>query len=430
DILFPLIGEHGGRVIKTIGDSIMASFDNPLQGVNCAVKMQQALSAYNKSKPEDEKIKVRMGLHFGEAVVDEKDLFGDVVNTSARVEARADAYEILISSSLKQQIDNAGLPLVFLGSDFVKGKNQRIDFFLINWNNRDHDEVVQSWKLRRTGATVKEKTGKTAAKVSIKKNINLNKKAAELKPLSHKGNPYLNRVMLPHPEMFFGRRALVKRIFTRLTAQRPQSISLVGERRIGKSSLLNYLNFPSTRLAAVEEPEQYIQLFVDFQQLRALDENGLIGVIFKELERQLGDNISLRTSADFDGIHSLCETLTKAGYKLVLFFDEFESVTKNEKIGPEFYSFFRSLANNYPLAFVTASGRNLKDMCVTHEISDSPFFNIFTVQNVGLFRSDEAYELICGPSAQNGICVRPGLNIWRPRGRAPPTWRGRKRRGR
>jgi class 3 adenylate cyclase len=407
DLLFPVIKAHGGRVIKTIGDSIMASFENPLDGVTSAINMQQALTRYNKDKPDDEKIRVRMGLHFGEAVVDEKDLFGDVVNTSARVEARAYAGEIIISSSLKKQIESSGLPVVFLGSDFVKGKNQRIDFFLINWDNRHPDDIAESWKHRNTPSAGREKKASSAPKVVIRRNIDLRAGAAKPKPLSAKGNPYLNRVMLPHPAMFFGRKALIRRIFTRLTAQRPQSVSLVGERRIGKSSLLNYLNFPGTRLAFTEDAEQYIQLFIDFQQLRTLDEGGLIAVIFKELERQLKEHITLRLAPDFDGMHYLCEAVTQAGYKFILFFDEFESVTKNEKIGPEFYSFFRSLANNFSLAFVTATGRNLKDMCVTHEISDSPFFNIFTVQNVGLFKNDEAYELITGPSAHNGIPLEP-----------------------
>jgi len=45
DILFPIVKDHGGKVIKTIGDSIMASFDNPLQSVTCAIKMQKALAA-------------------------------------------------------------------------------------------------------------------------------------------------------------------------------------------------------------------------------------------------------------------------------------------------------------------------------------------------------------------------------------------------
>ncbi|MBN1797371.1 MAG: hypothetical protein JW822_02260 [Spirochaetales bacterium] len=407
DILFPIIKDHGGKVIKTIGDSIMASFDNPLQGVTSAVKMQKALALFNKGKPADEKIKVRMGLHFGQAVVDEKDLFGDVVNTSARVEAKANADEIVISSSLKKQIASTDLPLVFLGSDFVKGKKQRIDFFLINWNNREQEEIARSWKERIQIKVSVEKQGTAKTKIIIKRNMDFKKMAALVKPLKKKGNPYLNRVMLPHPEMFYGRKGLVKRVVTRLTGQRPQSISLVGERRIGKSSLLNFLNFPATRINLMEDPEQYIQLFIDFQQLRTINESEFIAVIFKELVKQLGDNITIQLPPNFDGMRMLCEKIAEAGFKFIMFFDEFESVTKNEKIGPEFYSFFRSLANNYPVAFVTASGRNLKDMCVTHEISDSPFFNIFAVQNVGLFKENEAYALITEPSAENGLPLAP-----------------------
>lgn len=355
----------------------------------------------------DENIKVRIGIHFGQAVVDEKDLFGDVVNTSARVEAKAHAGEIIISSSLKKEIASADLPLVFLGSDYVKGKKQRIDFFLINWNNREQEEIARSWKERIHIKVIVEKAAAPKTKIAIKQNIDFKRKASLVKPLAKKGNPYLNRVMLPHPEMFYGRKGLVKRVLTRLTGQRPQSISLVGERRIGKSSLLNFLNFPTTRINLIEDPEQYIQLFIDFQQLRTIDESEFIAVIFKELVKQLGDNITIRITPNFDGMHLLCEKIAEAGFKFIMFFDEFESVTKNEKIGPEFYSFFRSLANNYPVAFVTASGRNLKDMCVTHEISDSPFFNIFAVQNVGLFKQDEAYALITESSAQNGIPLEP-----------------------
>jgi len=55
------------------------------------------------------------------------------------------------------------------------------------------------------------------------------------------------------------------------------------------------------------------------------------------------------------------------------------------------------------VAFVTASGKNLKDMCATHVISDSPFFNIFAVQHLSIFRENEALELISQPSYECGV---------------------------
>ncbi len=412
DLLFPIIAAHGGQVIKTIGDSIMASFSDPAEAVVGAVEMQRALAVYNRTQPVQRRIRVRMGLHTGEAVVDDRDLFGDMVNTSARVESKADGEEIIISSSLHQQLAASAPPCVHLGSEPIKGKKQRLDLYLVNWNGRTEDEIALSWKRRATASKPAEARPegppvKGAARVIIKGNVDLKARAAAVTPVPTGGNPYLNRVMLPHKSMFFGRQSLIKRVMGRIGAARPQSVSIVGERRIGKSSLLSYLNFPSTRLEMLDNPESFIYVFIDFQQLRATGPDDIIGVIFKELERTLGDRIEIASPANYEGMRLLAEAVREAGCRLVLFCDEFESVTKNDKIKPDFYSYFRSLANNYPLAFVAASGRNLKDMCVTHEISDSPFFNIFAVQHVGLFRSDEARSLITGPSAAAGTPLAP-----------------------
>ncbi|MBN2350981.1 MAG: adenylate/guanylate cyclase domain-containing protein [Spirochaetales bacterium] len=413
DLLFPIITAHGGTVIKTIGDSIMASFADPGRAVEGAVAMQRALEEYNRTKNEQHRIRVRMGLHYGEAVVDDRgtsgDLFGDMVNTSARVESKAEGAEIIISASLCGRVGSSGIPTVHLGSEPIKGKKEKLDLYLVNWNGRTEEEILVSWQRRAAPPPPEARpaSGVRAPRVVVKGNVDLKDLAKKIPPPAARGNPYLNRVMIPHEAMFFGRRALVKRIAGRIGAARPQSVSVVGERRIGKSSLLNYLNFPSVRLALLDRPESLLHVFIDFQQLRATGPDDIIAVIFKELERSLGDRIEIAAPADFDGMRLLAEAVKEAGLKLVLFCDEFESVTKNEKIKPDFYSYFRSLANNYPLAFVAASGRNLKDMCVTHEISDSPFFNIFAVQHVGLFSEDEAKELVTVPSAAAGAPLAP-----------------------
>jgi class 3 adenylate cyclase len=414
DLLFPIVAAHGGRVIKTIGDSIMASFSDPGRAVAGAVGMQRALAEHNRGQPQQRRIRVRMGLHTGEAVVDNADLFGDMVNTSARVESKADGEEIIISSFLRDQLPATALPCVLLGSEAIKGKKERLDLYLVNWNGRNEEEIALSWQ-RRASAPVSGPSearpdvtpAKGAARVVIKGNVDLKVLAAGVPPLANRGNPYLNRVMLPHKAMFFGRQTLIKRIMGRIGAARPQSVSIVGERRIGKSSLLHYLNLPSTRLELLDRPGSFIYVFIDFQQLRATGPDDIIGVIFKELERTLGDKIEIASPANYEGMRLLAEAAREAGYKLILLCDEFESVTKNDKIKPDFYSYFRSLANNYPLAFVAASGRHLKDMCVTHEISDSPFFNIFSVQHVGLFRPEEAQELVSVPSAAAGTPLAP-----------------------
>ncbi len=403
DLLFPVIAEAGGRVIKTIGDSIMASFEDPESGVGCAIAMQKRLAEYNAGREKKQKIRVRMGLHFGRAVVDEKDLFGDVVNTAARVEARADGEEIIISSELADKCDASRFPIVFLGSDTVKGKAREIRFFMVNWNGRREEELLASWegRTKAKAAPALSANEKSGRKYVVKGTLPVKNPSLS----SRHGNPYLNRVMISHPSMFFGRVTLVKRIMGRLSSEKPQSVSIVGERRIGKSSLLNFLTFESTRKEHLGDTGKYVFAFVDFQQVRSGNPDEVAAAIFQELRKSVECDSTGRE--DFDGIRSLCECLTDDGYKLILLFDEFESITKNPAIGPDFYSYFRSLANNYGVAFVTASGRNLKDMCVSRQISDSPFFNIFAVNYVGLFGRDEARRLVTGPSAEYGIPLAP-----------------------
>jgi hypothetical protein len=358
--------------------------------------------------------------------MEERDLFGDMVNTAARVESRADGEEILISGSLKQALE-AGppAPLVFLGSEAVKGKKQKIDFYLVNWDGREDAEVLAAWSRRKAAATGPAQPAASVSKapevpapqapgvapaggpsrrVLIRALPPLQAPAEA--PAAH-GNPYLNRVMIPSPAMFFGREAQVRRIMGRLSAERPQSVSIVGERRIGKSSLLNHLTSPGLRLALQPDAGRYLYLLLDFQQMRAIGEQEFLGLIFDGLRRQLGEALELEVSEDFDGLRALAEGIAAAGLRLILLADEFESVTKNERLGAELYSFLRSLANNYPVGFITASARNLKDMCVSHQIADSPFFNIFAVTHLGLFREEEALALIREPSAARGRPLEP-----------------------
>jgi class 3 adenylate cyclase len=416
DLLFPLIEGAGGRVIKTIGDSIMASFEDPTRAVQCAIQMQEAIRAYNAEASVAQVFHVRMGLHHGRAVVDERDLFGDMVNTAARVEARAEGDEILVSGAVQEMLADSGIPLVLLGEDSVKGKEVKVRFHLVNWQGRAEEEVRSKWEGRRQqGAPGRQRVAEgqepaartTAGGIRIVRRPDPQREVEAQKAPPGRGNPYLNRVMIPRPEMFFGREAMVRRIMNRIAGESTQSISLVGERRIGKSSLLNHLRAARTRVSHLTQPDSCLFLLIDFQQARTLDQEQFFTVVFAEARRQLGGIVELEARADDEGMRLLCEAVSAAGLKLVFLFDEFECVTKNERLRPEFYSFLRSLANTWSVGFITASGRDLKDMCASHEISDSPFFNIFSVLRVGLLGREEGLALIVGPSAARGIPLAP-----------------------
>ena len=80
DLLFPIVGEHRGRIVKTIGDAIMAVFQADADAVGCAIAMQQTLAEHRRGQPRDA-IHVRIGVHAGEALERDGDVFGDTVNT-------------------------------------------------------------------------------------------------------------------------------------------------------------------------------------------------------------------------------------------------------------------------------------------------------------------------------------------------------------
>lgn len=97
-LLFPKVTAHKGRVVKTIGDSIMAVFESPLAAVLCGSEMMRTLKSETWSS--DDPIHIRIGVHFGQVLRDGDDVFGDAVNTAARINSAANPDEVLVSEEL------------------------------------------------------------------------------------------------------------------------------------------------------------------------------------------------------------------------------------------------------------------------------------------------------------------------------------------
>ncbi|HXJ82722.1 MAG TPA: AAA family ATPase [Candidatus Methylomirabilis sp.] len=100
EIVRAQLDKHAGQEIKTIGDSFMIAFDSARKAVECAVDIQRGLHAYNRAHPA-QLVKVRIGLHTGEAIRSGRDLLGTSVDAAARIMARAEGEQILISDILK-----------------------------------------------------------------------------------------------------------------------------------------------------------------------------------------------------------------------------------------------------------------------------------------------------------------------------------------
>jgi adenylate cyclase len=98
------ITTNRGREIKTIGDAFMVVFQQPLDALRCAIAMQKGLYAFNKPRSVNDHLKVRIGLYQGEAVVTEKDVFGEAVNIAARMESITEPGGISCSADIYQAV--------------------------------------------------------------------------------------------------------------------------------------------------------------------------------------------------------------------------------------------------------------------------------------------------------------------------------------
>lgn len=215
-------------------------------------------------------------------------------------------------------------------------------------------------------------------------------------------NPYLNRVMIQNPEDFYGRKREVRKIFSRLDAPQPQCISVVGDRRIGKSSLLNHVFNEGVRRKHMTQADKSVFVFMDFQSNHCKDSTGFIRLLLSGLPAECRGGQSANDSPSFTDLEVAAANLDSQGRRLLVLMDEFERITNNDAFEQVFFSNLRSLANLYNVAYVTSSYAELQDLCHTREISDSPFFNIFSNLPLGPFRPETAAELVRDPSERQG----------------------------
>src|SRR5271170_7346608 len=104
ELLDPKIAEHHGRIVKTTGDGMLVEFASAVDAARCAMEVQRGMVEQNATAPPAERIEFRVGIHVGDIIVDDSDIFGDGVNIAARLEGIAEAGGICISDDAQRQI--------------------------------------------------------------------------------------------------------------------------------------------------------------------------------------------------------------------------------------------------------------------------------------------------------------------------------------
>ena len=128
----PAIASHRGRIVKTTGDGMLVEFASAVDAVRSAVDVQRAIAAQNADVPQDVRIEFRIGIHVGDIIIDDNDIFGDGVNIAARLEGIAEPGGICISAAACDQVrGKVSVDFADLGDQNLKNIARPIRVFAV-----------------------------------------------------------------------------------------------------------------------------------------------------------------------------------------------------------------------------------------------------------------------------------------------------------
>ena len=165
DMLSPIIKYHEGTIIKMVGDSIMASFDDSYKAVKAAIEMQRRLFEYNVNLPWKELIMIRIGINFGKGIIEDNDVYGNVVNEASKLVSIGEPEQILVSESIYEKLQPMkDIPFSPLKNDQSSNGNLKLKIHIVRWQEadqiRDKELTIVSLAIISRTSFIKEEEGK------------------------------------------------------------------------------------------------------------------------------------------------------------------------------------------------------------------------------------------------------------------------------
>jgi uncharacterized protein len=207
-------------------------------------------------------------------------------------------------------------------------------------------------------------------------------------------NPYTNRGTILKPEDFFGRVEQLEDIYKRIIGG--QSVSIIGERRIGKSSLLNAISFERENY---DLPGTFHFVFLDLQSIAGCTEDFFLEFLIDVISE------NTKQSPEGTGRRALWKMahLRSKKERLIVLLDELDALTQNDRIFPDLFAFLRSWSTQCAVPLIVAFREGSIERIAEDEKTGSPFLNMFGSVYLGPLEKQEAEELIATPSQSHGI---------------------------
>lgn len=147
-VVEPLVAKHGGRIVKRMGDGFLVEFTSAVVAVACAVDWQEAMVAWRESEGNENPLRIRIGLHLGDIISRDGDIFGNGVNIAARLESLSPPDGICLSEDIYRHITQVpGWRYTNLGPQELKN----IQATLTVWSltRQTSQRTMPAWKLPR-----------------------------------------------------------------------------------------------------------------------------------------------------------------------------------------------------------------------------------------------------------------------------------------
>lgn len=153
ELIEPEIARHHGQIFKLMGDGMLAEFGSVVDAVECAVSLQRGLAERNAAVPEDQRIRVRIGINLGEVIVEGEDRYGEGVNVAARLQQLADPDGICVSGKVAREVEKK-LAFGFepMGEQKVKNIAEPVQVFRVILERQNPRQPVRSSLPRRAWA--------------------------------------------------------------------------------------------------------------------------------------------------------------------------------------------------------------------------------------------------------------------------------------
>ena len=209
-------------------------------------------------------------------------------------------------------------------------------------------------------------------------------------------NPFYFCCAIRRAQDFHNREAEINQILGLL--RNGQSVSLIGPRRIGKSSLLIHLTRDAVRSQMQLNPPHALFILIDCQEFGGSPPEEIYEALLDGLldaAQEAGMSIEADQSpGTYRALDRVLHQIHKQDTAVVVLLDEFELLAANDQLTPYFFARLRGLTTKYGLAYLTASQRPLFAITAEEEILSSPFFNIFVTLPLGLFSIEASQQMI------------------------------------